>query len=587
MALVPEYKYPDGPGYLNLSDDDKIFAGYQTGGVFLFRDIIDIDMTGLSPSVHYDNPVMLHKFTLDNDVELRLYAWYDTVNSLYAAVWKAFYNNVEFTSQQYSQSGLNTGMAGEVNDSDFIEKGSFYKTGTNIDVPWKLVVQTLYPANPTENVTPADSFAFYLFGASHRNVQIGTEWVDIRNDLDAMQPNILLTFDNLVQIPYGDGTQRVDYNYAAWRFYNLNTTSAYMKTAGKGTDKNITGGSNQDPETPEDDPSQPGGGGGTYDPKSDPIDFPALPNGGALSSGALKAFLISSTLIRQLFEKLWNSSIFDIALQFQKLVDNPIDCIISLHAIPVVPETGGVANIKIGSFDTEISGIVITNQYLTIDCGSLNIKECWGSALDYAPYTTCEIYLPFIGIQKLKVEDVMKSTVHIKYNIDVFTGDCLCNIKCGQSVLYKFSGNLKQDIPVSGRASDMGIKAMIGSDGALVAAAVGVQTGLPPMLMGAQAAVSTASAVASSKTHTTRSGNLAGSIGLLDDFRPFFIFHRPVQSLAGNFRKFKGYPSNITRTLSDINGYTEVEYINLQNIPNATSAEMDEIKSILTSGAIF
>ena len=584
MALVPEYKYPAGPGYLGLANDGKVFAGYHSiGGPFLFRNIIDIDISNVLYDGTYQNPVILASFTLDNNVELKLCAWWDSANQLIAAHFRAFYNGVEFTSNQYRDSGINTGRAGELGDTAYITQDTPYG-GALTNLSCKLVISTFYPANPVENVTPADAYGFSLYVPCGRII----DDVTVINDLSAIQPNILLSYSDLVTVsgPSGDPV-RVNYTGGSWVLYNISTFNTYMKTSGKGTTKNIIDGTNTDPETPEDDPSQPGGGGGTYDPKSDPIDFPALPSGGALSSGALKAFLVSSILIKQLFEKLWDSSIFDIALQFQKLVDNPIDCIISLHAIPVVPETGGVANIKIGSFDTEVSGIVITNQYLTIDCGSLNIKEYWGSALDYAPYTTCEIYLPFIGIQKLKVEDIMKSTVHIKYNIDVFTGDCLCNIKCGQSVLYKFSGNLKQDIPVTGRASDMGIKAMIGSDGALVAAAVGVQTGLPPMLMGAQAAVSTASAVASSKTHTTRSGNLAGSIGLLDDFRPFFIFHRPVQSLANNFRTFKGYPSNITRTLSDISGYTEVEYINLQNIPNATSAEMDEIKSILTSGAIF
>lgn len=581
MALIPEYKYPDGPGYLNLSDDDKVFAGYQTGGVFLFHDIIDIDMSGLNTTVTFENPVMLYKFTLDNDVELRLYAWFDTVNLLYSAVWKAFYDGVEFTSQQYSQSGLNTGMAGEVNDSDFIEKGSYYKTGTNLDVPWKLVVQTLYPANPTENLTPADSFGFYLFGASHRNVQIGTEWVDIRNDLDAIQPGVLLTFDNLVQIPYGDGTQRVDYNYAAWRFYNLNTTSAYMKTAGKGTNKNITGGSNQDPEAPEDDTSGTGGGGGVYDPTSDPVDFPSLPTGGALTSGMIKGFVIGQGNLIALQQKLWNMSIFDIETQFQKLVQNPLECLISLHCLPCLPTTGGnPENIKLGSFDTEVTGNRITNQYLTVDAGTLNVPKYWGSALDYAPYTRAEIFLPFIGIRNLQIEDIQGLTLTLKYHVDVLTGDCVAYIKCGNSVLYTFTGNCIQHIPCTATSSDLLAKNI----SAVGMVGVGLATGNPAAAVAGAAAGAINSATA--KNHVQRSGEVAGSPGVMSEFTPYMIFHRPKQSLAKNYNKFKGYPTNITYTLNTLTGYTEVEHVHLTGI-KATDTELQEIENLLKSGVII
>ena len=348
-------------------------------------------------------------------------------------------------------------------------------------------------------------------------------------------------------------------------------------------------GTPDDPTPPvqDDDPSTPGGGGGNYDDSSDPIDFPSLPTGGALSSGAIKAFAVSPAIMTAVFNELWNTNIFDIST-FQRLVDNPIDCLISFHCIPIAPSVGSVASIKFGNFDTGTTAPVITNQYLTIDCGSLNIKEFWGSALDYSPYTKCELYMPFIGIKELKIEDVMNATIHIKYNVDIFTGDVLCNVKCGQSVLYKFTGNFKQDIPVSGRTSDFMLKGIQGALAMAGGISMGTAIGGP---VGAgifgSATASAASTVASSKIITTRSGSLSGSVGLLDDFVPYLIFHRPVQSLASKFSSFKGYPSNITKTLSSLKGYTEVEYINLQNIPNATSAEMDEIKSLLRAGVLL
>lgn len=336
------------------------------------------------------------------------------------------------------------------------------------------------------------------------------------------------------------------------------------------------------------DPSTTGGGGGNMDPSSDPIPFPELPVGGPLASGAIKAFLVDYTILTNLFGKLWDTNIFNILTQFQKLVDNPMDCIISLHCVPLAPRTVGNEDIIIGSFNTEVQAPVLANQYVTIDCGIYNLQEYWGSALDYNPYTKVSLYMPFIGIQELDVDDVMNNTVHIKYNIDLLTGDCLCNVMCGMSVLYKYSGNLKQDIPLSARTSDLLLKGIGGSAGAIAAGAMGGAVGgLTGAAIALGGGLSSAASVTSSKIHTSRSGSLSGSVGLLDDFRPFFILHRPVQSLAGEFKTQKGYPSNITAVLNTLTGYTEVEYIHLTGIDGATDTELQEIEQLLKSGVIL
>lgn len=336
------------------------------------------------------------------------------------------------------------------------------------------------------------------------------------------------------------------------------------------------------------DPSEPGGGEGSWDDTSDPADFPTLPEGGAVACGAVKVWNPSATALKDLFIELWDTSLFDIAT-FQKLVDNPMDCIISLHAIPVIPQTSGTAEyIRIGNYDSHVGSQKVTSQYKTIDCGSIKIPEYWGNALDYNPYTKCSIYLPFIGIKDLNNDDVTGKTIAVKYNVDIVNGDCVAQVKCGQSVLYKFSGNLKQDIPVTGQNSNIGLKAFQGTLAEVGGAIMGTAVGGP---MGAAiaggATLSAVSSVTSSKITTQRSGSLSGNFGILDDFVPYLIFHRPVQSLAKDFKKFKGYPSNITSQLSSLSGYTEVEYINLQNIPNATSAEMDEIKNLLRQGVLI
>lgn len=331
------------------------------------------------------------------------------------------------------------------------------------------------------------------------------------------------------------------------------------------------------------DPSEPGGGEGDWDESSDPVDFPALPTDGALSCGACKAYKMTTTELKDLFHTLWDINVFDLAT-FQKLLDNPLDAIVTLNVLPL-SLSGYTVSVWLGNFNTNVNGERITSQYVTVDCGSLTLKEFWGSALDYAPYTKVSIFLPFIGIRELNVDDCMNAVIHVKYNIDILTGDCVAGIKCGNGVIYKFTGNVKQTVPVSGRQSDMQMNmlksVLSGASGLAAGAAIGGAAGL------VAAGASAASTVASSKFVTQRSGALDGSSGLLDDFVPYLIVHRPIQSLAKNYEKQKGYTSNISATLSSLKGYTEVEYIHLEGISGATDSELEEIESLLKKGVII
>lgn len=348
----------------------------------------------------------------------------------------------------------------------------------------------------------------------------------------------------------------------------------------------------------EDDPSNPGGGGGNYDDKSDPIDYPSLPSGGAISTGAIKSFLVDDVRIKSVFRRLWNSSLFDV-ITWQKIIEEPLDAIVSLVVLPCIPTTSGSGSIQLGNIDTEVIAPIINDQYITIDCGALTVSEFFGSALDYSPYTKIDIFLPFIGIRALKPEDVMGNEIGIKYNLDILTGNLSASIKCGKSVLYKFQGNCKSTVPLTSRIFSALETIMKGAGSIAASYATGAMTasareGATPETVqnaavnaAAGAAINSAINVAMSKVQIQRSGDISGSTGLLDDFIPYLIIHRPQQSLAQNFKTFKGYPSNISATLSSLSGYTEIEYIHLSGISRATDAELTEIETLLKSGVII
>ena len=67
---------------------------------------------------------------------------------------------------------------------------------------------------------------------------------------------------------------------------------------------------------------------------------------------------------------------------------------------------------------------------------------------------------------------------------------------------------------------------------------------------------------------------------------PYLIMHRPIQSLPDNFGRYKGYPSNITKRLGDLTGFTKVYEILTNNI-SAMDEEIEEIINLLKEGVIL
>lgn len=449
---------------------------------------------------------------------------------------------------------------------------------------------------PTIEGESANHFATTCFAFSYKPSYTGDP-VDIGMGIDNFQQ----AFDEFVA--YRGVTS--DAEYRAWlgAMYGAGDGSNPVAPPSPPSPTPTPGG---DP-AGSDDTSEPGGGDGNYNDDSDPVDFPDLPTGGAIESGAVIAHRVSKQTLEVIFTKLWNKSLIDITNVWQKSIQDPMDAIVSLHALPISPEVeNDPNNIAVGNLDMGVTSPIVTSQYVEVDCGTLNIREFWGSALDYSPYTRVEIFLPFIGIRTLRTEDVMKSTLHIKYHVDVLSGDCIAFIKCGISVLYTYNGNCKMLIPLSSRSTDFLQKAAIAAGLAVGAGAVAVGGGAAAAaatkapavaaagitqsaanLQAGSMLLSGASNVASTKINTQRSGDISSALSLMADFVPYLIIHRPVQSLAKDYNKYKGYTSNITAKLGDLTGYTEVEHVHLQNIPNATDAELAEIHSLLVGGVII
>ena len=321
------------------------------------------------------------------------------------------------------------------------------------------------------------------------------------------------------------------------------------------------------------------GGTGDGDTSSDVIDIPTAPTFSASDTGFITLFNPSLQEMKDLASYMW-TGLFDVD-SFKKIFANPMDCILGLSLVPVSIPGGTPISVKVGNISTGVNMTPATAQYVDVDCGTVEIKEFWGAYLDYSPYTKAELYLPYIGIHAISIDDIMGKTIAIKYRVDILSGACVAFVKCGDSVLYSFIGQCASSIPITGNDwTNMinGIMSIAGAVGSMVASG-----GMTAPLVAPGVA---STAINSMKPTIEKSGSLSGAGGLIGLQKPYFIITRPRQALPEKQNTFTGYPSFITRTLSTLQGYAEIESVHLENIP-ATNSEIEEIEAILKKGVIF
>ena len=325
--------------------------------------------------------------------------------------------------------------------------------------------------------------------------------------------------------------------------------------------------------------SEPGGGvEGDYTLVHDIISIPEKPQLSALSTGFVSIWTPDETQIRDLARFMWNADLLTIDF-WRKLVADPIDLIYSLAIFPcdIVPDGNDI--VCVGLTSTGVRMDYYNSQYFDVDCGSVMMSKYWDAYLDYNPYTKVNIYLPYIGVKPLNVDEVMGDRIAVKYRIDLASGVCVAFIRCGDSVLYQFSGNCATQIPVTSLQFADLVRSAV-SLGTAVGATLATAGAAGP------AAISAAASLAMSKPDVAHSGAIGNAAGLMAVQRPYLIVTRPRQALPEDQEVYTGFPSFITQEFTELEGYTEVDSVHLHNIP-ATQSEVDEINRLLHEGVIF
>lgn len=263
-----------------------------------------------------------------------------------------------------------------------------------------------------------------------------------------------------------------------------------------------------------------------------------------------------------------------------RLIDFVLDC----HIIPVTPTSGASQDIKVGGrIATGISAPVVTSDYINVSCGALNIREYFGGFQDYI-CTKSKLFLPFVGFVDMIPEYWQSGTISVDYKFNVIDGSFMCFIRSASSksalagsVIAQYAGNACMHIPITG----INYANMVSS---LVAAAGAVEGGkAATAVMGSAYSAVNSMANGGDMVQSNAYNSTASMLGVR---YPYLVIERAVPSIPSTYMHSKGYPANITATLSGVTGFTVIEDIDLTGIP-LTQPELDEIRALLKEGVYF
>ena len=295
-----------------------------------------------------------------------------------------------------------------------------------------------------------------------------------------------------------------------------------------------------------------------------------------------------------------------------KILNNPFDGVIGAHELYATPNTGGTDNIRSAFLTCPTTAALVPNRYSEIDCGTVIIPEFYGNYLDYSPYSQAYIYLPFIGINEVSIDDIVGHAVNIRYRVDSYSGSCIAMIfvaKNGyQNLCYQFAGSCSVEVPMAGgsqaaiKAGEMQAEAYaragIANAALNGAAAIGsglATGGLAGGLLGGLSALggvagawysgqrSIDAARIANKSSVQHSGQFGASHGAMGKKEPFIIIRNPIQVKVTNYNEDYGYPAHKRVIIGGCTGYLRVKEVNVISA-NATDEEKMAIEALLKNG---
>lgn len=325
----------------------------------------------------------------------------------------------------------------------------------------------------------------------------------------------------------------------------------------------------------------------------DDIDDMELGVGGNYS-GMIKYYRLSPAQLVAFSEEIQNPDIipagYDIFKNIIALKRYPIN--LSKYA-----EFSEAEQMKVGSVTLNLSASRLAFEKRNISLGKYTIPGYHGSKgnphfLDFSPYTTAEVFIPYCGFVTLPVDKIMYNEIEVRFLVDIKLGNCTGIVKCNGNIVGEKAGILGSDIPLVAVNMGVAMGAIIqgltdstfGFASAIPYAATGnIGATFSGILNGTSALTQTI--MSSKKNYTEVIGNTGGDIMFSMPDRCYIKLTYPKKELPDNYGKMVGYMCGKGGRLGDFKGFTICENVHV-NV-KATEDEKQMILEKLLTGVIM
>lgn len=301
-----------------------------------------------------------------------------------------------------------------------------------------------------------------------------------------------------------------------------------------------------------------------------------------------RSFAVNANTVKNLADFLWNAD----ETKFQEIVkglalmgENPMNGIIDLRLFPFNVALKNSATqaepIVIGRTNTGVNGIKLTeNVNSLIDLGECTFFTKFKNFLDYEPYTTAQLYIPYIGVVPVSTAEFMGHRISVKMIVDYTTG-------AGTAIVFKDdipfiyrNGVVGVSIPMTGNDSASYANTVIGN---VVSGAIGGVTSIASGNIGGM--VSSVEKLYSGFATGTNYQEASASSPSVATWQPqkcYFIIDRPILNVPNNYGRTIGFACEKTGKLSDFKGFTVVS--NPEINFRCTDSERQYIVNMLQGG---
>lgn len=292
----------------------------------------------------------------------------------------------------------------------------------------------------------------------------------------------------------------------------------------------------------------------------------------------------------------WTTSIVSdwtdvIANTLTGMYGNLTQCITSIRKFPISDTflIGGLSattSITVGRYTFDNNGSGVQNCY-KIKSGILNdklvanytVQKKYNNFVDYAPYTSLQLYLPFVGIIPLDTNMVMGREIDIYASASLYTGEIQYTVYSKNSnddnhtLLGIYKGMCAIDVPYS---LDDALSIFTNASNSVSTAISAISGVSMPSIGGSSSPMNT-------------SMSASNQLSLYTPYRCAIIEKRKRYQLPANYASKVGYKCCKKLDMSKVQGLTVITNPIIKQWigTSPTKEEIDEVYTLMENGIIF